>query len=1040
MAGDEAKLLDYLKRMTIELRDAQQRIRDLEESRHEPIAIVGMSCHYPGGVRTPEDLWSLLSRGDDVVSGFPTDRGWDLEGLYDPDPDTVGTCYAREGGFLYDAGSFDAGLFGITPREALSIDPQQRLLLERSWEAVERAGADPRSLRGSDTGVFVGVMYNDYGSRLTPVPDGFEGYVGNGSAASIASGRIAYTFGFEGPAITVDTACSSSLVSIHLACQSLRWGECSFALAGGVTVMATPGVFIEFARQRGLSPDGRCKSFGADANGAGWAEGVGVVALERLSDAIRNKRTVLALIRGSAVNQDGASNGLTAPNGPAQERVILNALADARLTTTDLDVVEAHGTGTTLGDPIEARAIQAVYGIGRDADNPLWLGSLKSNIGHSQAAAGVGGVIKMVLAMKHGLLPKTLHVDEPTPHVDWSSGTVSLLQEPVEWPAADTPRRAGVSSFGISGTNAHLILEEPPTRDDFHQADVDSEPRTVALAISARTPKALREQGERLATHLESHPELAISDVAHALATGRTLFEHRAVVIGDEHAIVLTGLRKLAAGSGAAQLVRGGPDAAAKAPIAVLFSGQGSQHPDMGRRLYREFPVFAEAFDKVCALLDAHLDTPLREVMFADGQDDRINQTVYAQTAIFAVEVALYRLLERFGVRPDYVGGHSVGEYAAAFVAGVWSLEDAAALIAARGKLMQALPAGGAMLAVQASEEEILPSLAGRKAELAIAAINGPSSVVVSGDAAAVHEIEAWWRERGRRTKQLRVSHAFHSPRMDPMLDEFRAVAKGLSYNTPTLPVVSNLTGELASDAGIDTPEYWVRHVRQPVRFAAGVRWLADQGVGTYLEVGPDSVLAPVTVECLADRAPARKAEVIPVCRRDQSESVSLLTALARLQVRGGTVDFSAVSDGHEVSPVDLPTYAFQRKDYWLDAVAPMVTVRKPSPAAEAESATAEDDEITLAVRLAGMSGEDRLPVLLTTLRELAAEVMGLDAGDQVRADIPLLELGFTSLMAVDLRNRTTEATGVDLPAALVYDYPTFEAIAGYVNSLIKPA
>jgi polyketide synthase 12 len=927
----------------------------------EEIAIVGIGCRFPGEVRTAEDLWRLVDARRDAIGDFPSDRGWDLERLHDTDPARAGSCHTRAGGFVYDIAQFDAEFFGISPREALAMEPQQRLLLQVAWEALEDAGIDPMSLQGSDTGVYAGAFPQEYGPRLEESPQTVAGYTLTGSLTSVVSGRVAYSLGFVGPAMTIDTACSSSLVALHQACVALRQGECTLALAGGVTILSTPGLLVEFSRQRGLATDGRCKSFAAAADGTGFAEGAGLVVVERLSDARRLGHEVLALVRGSAVNQDGASNGMTAPNGPSQERVITQALANARLSPADVDAVEAHGTGTTLGDPIEAGALLATYGQERANGEPLWLGSVKSNIGHANAAAGIAGAIKMIMALRHERLPATLHVDEPNPRVDWSAGAVELLREPVAWAAGDRVRRAGVSSFGISGTNAHVILEEPPLaeapRGDDGDATSDGNASaalrdgTLPFLISAATTEALRTQAGRLADFVEQRPQLDAYAVAAALAARRAHLPQRAATLAHEPAELATALRALQRGEPDARNVHGRAEGGGA--VAFLFSGQGSQWAGMGADLYRTFAVFAHTLDEVCGHLDGHLDRPLRDIMFAAKgslEAELLADTRYTQVALFGLELALYRLVESFGLTADYLIGHSIGELTAAHVAGVLSLQDGCLLVAERARLMGAQPAGGAMLAVEASEAEVLESLQGSEGQLAVAAVNAPTAIVLSGAQDAIAEAEARWAERDRRTTRLHVSHAFHSPLMEPMLDELRAVASGIELCAPQIPIVSNVTGRRLTDAEACSPAYWTRHVRETVRFADGVGFLRDAGVTRFVEIGPDGRLSALAMQSAGDAGDERL--ILSTMRGPRaSQREALVGCLAAAHCDGIAIDWHGLLDDRGLGRVELPTYAFGGERHWLEAAS------GPGDLAAAGQSAAEHPLLGAAVRLAGEHG-----------------------------------------------------------------------------------
>ncbi|WP_329377773.1 acyltransferase domain-containing protein [Streptomyces sp. NBC_01351] len=1013
--SNEERLLEYLKRATTDLREARRRLAEAERrptaasgrSGHhdDPIAIVGMGCRYPGGVTTPEELWQLVADGVDAIGEFPTDRGWDPD-VYDAEPGTPGKTYAREGGFLYQAADFDPVFFGIGPKEALMTDPQQRLLLEVSWEAIERAGIDPTTLKGTSAGVFAGVMYHDYALGREP---------GSTTAGSVVSGRVAYTLGLEGPAVSVDTACSSSLVALHLAARSLRSGECDLALAGGVTVMATPDMFVYFSTQQGLASDGRSKSFSASADGVACSEGAGMLLLERLSDARRNGHPVLAVLRGSALNQDGASNGLTAPNGPAQQKVIRRALADAGLSAAEVDAVEAHGTGTTLGDPIEAQALLETYGQERPEERPLWLGSIKSNMGHSQAAAGVAGIIKMVMAMRHGILPKSLYAESPSGQVDWSEGNVELLAEARPWVPGGAVRRAGISSFGISGTNAHVIIEEAPA--GAGETAVRAELPVVPWVVSAKTEQSLAAQAARLRDRVTGEPGTDAADIGLSLATARSAFAHRAVVLGDDREAALAALAEgeYHPGVVTGRIRRGGR-------TAFLFTGQGAQRLGMGRELYEAFPAFAAAYDTVCAEIDAHLGRSLREVVW--GEDaETLNATAITQPALFALEVALYRLVETWAVKPDAVAGHSIGELAAAHVAGVLSLADAARLVVARGRLMQALPPGGAMLAVQATEEEVLPRLTDG---VAIAAINGPDSVVVSGVEAAVLAVGEHFASAGRKTSRLAVSHAFHSALMDPMLDEFRAIAAQLTFSKPRIPAVSTVTGQVSNDW--QSAEYWVGQVREAVRFTDAVETLAQQGVTRFLEIGPDGILTGLATQSVD----SDEAVLVPALRRNRPEPEALINALAHLHVDGVRVDWTAFYAGTGARVTDLPTYAFQRSRYWVDAAG----TTGSAPAGPHDVPSAEESReaaASLRNKLDGLGAAESGRVLLALVRTHVAAVLGYDSSAAVETDLAFRDMGFDSLAAVELRRRLTAASGCDLPATLIFDYPTPRAAAAFL-------
>ncbi|WP_374325819.1 type I polyketide synthase [Streptomyces sp. AP-93] len=921
---------DYLKRVTVELRESRLKLREAEGFRNEPIAIVGMSCRLPGGVRSPEDLWELVQSGTDAISGFPTDRGWDVDGLYDPEPDRPGKSYTRHGGFLYDAADFDAEFFGISPREALAMDPQQRLFLEASWEALERSGIDPATLRGSSTGVYAGCVTSDYQVLLTSAPEEIEAYRMTGSAASVLSGRVSYLFGLEGPAVTIDSACSTSLVALHLAAQALRREECSLALVGGVTVMATPTGFVDFSRQRGFSPDGRCKAFGAGADGTGFAEGVGVLVVERLSDALRNGHDVLAVVRGSAVNQDGASNGLTAPNGPSQQRVIRSALASAGLAPGDVDAVEAHGTGTRLGDPIEAQALIATYGEQRDDGQPLWLGSVKSNIGHTLAAAGVVGVIKMVEAMRHGVLPRTLHADEASPFVDWSAGAVELLTEQRSWPETGRVRRAGVSAFGMSGTNAHVVLEQGPPPADVAQT-APAEPLMVPYLLSARSDAALRAQAAGLRAHLQARPELAPADVGHSLAVTRSALDHRAVVLAGSPAEAAKGLERVSLGEASAQVVAG--VAVERGRTVFVFPGQGSQWAGMAAELLDSAPAFAERLRACDAAVGAHVDWSVEDVLRQRDGAPSLERIEVVQPVLFAVMVSLAELWRHHGVEPDAVVGHSQGEIAAACVSGALTLEDAARVVVLRSQLFaDELMGRGAVASIAMPRREMEELLEPYGDRLAIAGVNSPRLVTVAGEPEALEELVAALTARQIRARVVPATVASHCAQVDPLRGRIAELLAFVRPRKGRVPLYSTVTGEALEGPEL-TADYWFENCRRPVSFEPVVRKLIADGFDVFVESSAHPVLV-LGVEETAEEAGA-EVLVTGTLRRGSGDLKRFLGSLAEAYVRGRPADWRAVF-GPGRAAVELPTYAFQRRRFWVDPADTRAPAAGPDDAVDA--------------------------------------------------------------------------------------------------------
>lgn len=987
---------------------------------NEPVAVIGVGCRFPGDIDGPERLWDFLTEKKCAITAYP-DRGFTNAGTF-----------AESGGFLKDVAGFDNRFFDIPPDEALRMDPQQRLLLEVSWEALEHAGIIPESLRLSRTGVFVGVSSTDY-VRLVSASAQQKSTIwdNTGGSSSIIANRISYFLDIQGPSIVIDTACSSSLVAVHLACRSLSTWDCDIALVGGTNVLISPEPWGGFREAGILSQTGCCHAFDKSADGMVRGEGCGVIVLQRLSDARLEGRRILAILTGSAVNQDGKSNGIMAPNPSAQIGVLENACKSARVDPLEIGYVEAHGTGTSLGDRIEAHALGMVFGRKRPGSGPLMIGSIKPNIGHLEGAAGIAGLIKAVLMVERGSLLPSGGFTEPNPAIPFTELGLRVVDELQEWPVvAGRPRRAGVSSFGFGGTNAHVIVEEAGSvgADTVSgRADVGgSGGGVVAWVISGKTASALAAQAGRLGRYVRARPALDVVDVGYSLVSTRSLFDHRAVVVGQTRDELLAGLAGVVAGRPEAGVVCGVGKPAGK--TAFVFAGQGSQWLGMGSELYAAYPVFAEALDAVVDELDRHLRYPLRDVIWGHDQD-LLNTTEFAQPALFAVEVALYRLLMSWGVRPGLVLGHSVGELAAAHVAGALCLPDAAMLVAARGRLMQALPAGGAMFAVQAREDEVAPMLGH---DVSIAAVNGPASVVISGAHDAVSAIADRLRGQGRRVHRLAVSHAFHSALMEPMIAEFTAVAAELSVGLPTIPVISNVTGQLVAD-DFASADYWARHIRAVVRFGDSVRSAHCAGASRFIEVGPGGGLTSLIEASLADA----QIVSVPTLRKDRPEPVSVMTAAAQGFVSGMGLDWASVFSGYRPKRVELPTYAFQHQKFWL---APAPSVSDPTAAGQIGASDGGAELLAssgFAARLAGRSADEQLAAAIEVVCEHAAAVLGRDGAAGLDAGQAFADSGFNSLSAVELRNRLTAVTAVTLPATAIFDHPTPTELAQYLITQI---
>ncbi len=1071
--------LSNQQRLLLAVKHATAKLNEIETASTEPIAIIGTACRFPGGADTPESYWEFLREAKDGRVEIPKER-WNNDRYYNPDPEAPGQIYVRHGYFLQQPiDQFDPAFFGISGAEANKMDPSQRLLLEVSWEALENAGISPRSLKNTETGVYIGQCFNDYALiGINASPNNLaDFYLGLGTGMNISSGRIAYVFGLQGPTLTLDTTCSSSLVTLHIACQGLRNGESNLALVGGVNLMLHPTVTHGFCKSRALSPDSRCKTFDANADGFARGEGCGIIVLKRLRDAVADGDQILALVKGSAINHDGPSSGLTVPNQQAQKKVLRQALDNARVKPSDVDYVECHGTGTSLGDPLEVKAIDEVYCGERSKDDPLVLGAVKSNVGHLEAAAGVAGLMKIILALQNKEIPPNLHFDRPNPQIDWDKMPAQVAKRAIPWEKAGKPLLGAISGFGMSGTNAHVILQEAPEQV---KGKNETERSLHLLTLSAKTKKALEELVVSYQSYLAQKSNHNLADICYTANTGRAHFNHRLAIIAANQGELL---EKLSAGVTGEEVLSGQVSSSALPKVAFLFTGQGSQYVNMGRELYEQAPVFRRAIDQCAQIFTAIVEQQpeseqisLLDVMYSDTEDDSdsspLHQTAYTQPALFAIEYALAKLWQSWGIQPNVVMGHSVGEYVAATIAGIFSLEDGLKLITARGRLMQQLPSGGEMVSVMASESKVHPLLTNYTDKVAMAAINGPESVVISGESEAVRAIVTKLESEGIKTKQLQVSHAFHSPLMEPMLEEFEEIANQLDYKTPRIPVISNVTGTKA-DSSITTPKYWVDHVRQPVKFAQSMNALQQQGIDIFLEVGPKPILLGMGRRCL----PENVGVWLPSLRPNVSEWQQILSSLSQLYVGGAKIDWSGFDGDYQRQKVTLPTYPFQRQRYWiqnensglsestvaqiaetetetltqqlaetgnlseseLELVPKILELLKQQqfkPAIELEQKSTESEDLVFPSSVIDIEKLQAAPVaerklmVVEYLQELAIKVLQLNTSEGLDLNESVLELGFDSLSVVELRSKIEKQLAVTIPASLILQGPSIMELA----------